>query len=118
LKSKIKTRVIVVKEADRLSKEAQSALRRTMEKYMRNCRLIMCCNHISKLIAPIRSRCVAIRVASPTTDNIIDTLNHIVKEEGLTINRSQLELIIELSGRNMRKAINTLQLSKSMHLIL
>lgn len=58
--------VVVINEADGLTKEAQHALRRTMEKYTKNMRVILCCNTISKIIGPIRSRCLLIRVPLPT----------------------------------------------------
>jgi replication factor C subunit 3/5 len=58
--------VVVINEADGLTKEAQHALRRTMEKYTANMRVILCCNSISKIIGPIRSRCLLIRVPLPT----------------------------------------------------
>lgn len=41
-----------------------------MEKYMTNMRLIMCANSTSKIIAPIRSRCLLVRVAAPTDDEV------------------------------------------------
>lgn len=109
---KVKSRIIVVKEADKLTKDAQSALRRTMEKYMSNCRLIMCCNYISKIISPIRSRCAAIRVEAPTFEEIGNFLNTVIQEEKLVINQTQVQDIIKNSGRDMRKALNSLQLSK------
>lgn len=58
--------VVVLNQVDKLSKQAQAALRRTMEKYAATCRLILCCDSPSKLIAPLRSRCLGIRVAAPT----------------------------------------------------
>lgn len=62
--------VVVINEADSLSRDAQSALRRTMEKYMGNLRLILCATSTSKIIAPIRSRCLLIRVAAPTEEEV------------------------------------------------
>ena len=63
-------KVVVLSEVDRLSRPAQAALRRTMEKYSRTCRLILCCNSQSKVIEPVRSRCLGIRVGAPTNDNV------------------------------------------------
>jgi len=54
-------KVIIISEANRLSKGAQHALRRTMEKYMAQCRLILLTESISKLIPALRSRCLGIR---------------------------------------------------------
>src|SRR3989338_410145 len=55
-------KVIVLHEVDSLTREAQQALRRIMEKYSKSCRLILCANSTSKIIPPIRSRCMAVRV--------------------------------------------------------
>ena len=61
-------------EADRLTADAQHALRRTMEKYMATCRIILCANSTSKVIPAIRSRCLGIRVAAPNHQIIIKVL--------------------------------------------
>ena len=62
--------VVVINEADTLTRDAQAALRRTMEKYMSNMRIILCANSTSKLIAPIKSRCLLVRVAAPTEEEV------------------------------------------------
>jgi replication factor C subunit 3/5 len=63
-------KIVVLNQVDRLSKQAQAALRRTMEKYTATCRLILCCDNPSKLIAPLRSRCLGVRVAAPTVEQV------------------------------------------------
>lgn len=63
-------KVVVLKQVDKLSRQAQAALRRTMEKYAASCRLILCCESPSKLIAPLRSRCLGIRVGAPTEEEV------------------------------------------------
>jgi replication factor C subunit 3/5 len=57
-------------EVDKLTRPAQAALRRTMEKYSGSCRLILCCNNPSRVIDPVRSRCLGVRVGAPGADEV------------------------------------------------
>lgn len=63
-------KVVVLTEVDKLTRQAQAALRRTMEKYASTCRLILVCNSPSKVMDPVRSRCLGIRVAAPSHDEV------------------------------------------------
>uniref|UniRef100_A0A8D8VB17 Replication factor C subunit 3 n=1 Tax=Cacopsylla melanoneura TaxID=428564 RepID=A0A8D8VB17_9HEMI len=68
-------KVIILNEIDHLTREAQQALRRTMEKYITTCRLILCANSMSQVIPAIRSRCLCIRIPAPTHEEIVSVLN-------------------------------------------
>lgn len=68
-------KVIVLSDVDDLTKDAQHALRRTMEKYVATCRIILCVNSTSRVIPAIRSRCLGIRVAAPSIDEIVTILS-------------------------------------------
>lgn len=108
-KSQKKFKILVINEADRLSKEAQGSLRRTMEKYMSSCRMILVCKHIHKLIAPIRSRCVNLRIPAPSGDTIKSVLKEIARNECFDVSEEMLEKIAKVSGRNLRDAVAQLE---------
>ncbi|KAL7279098.1 hypothetical protein ACG7TL_006936 [Trametes sanguinea] len=110
LNAKQRFKVVVIHEADALTRDAQAALRRTMEKYMSNMRLILCANSTSKLIAPIRSRCLLMRVAAPNPEETV--LDFVAKREGFSIPEDTVKLIAEDSEGNMRKALLVLEALK------
>ncbi|CAI0555821.1 unnamed protein product [Linum tenue] len=69
-KGKKTYKVVVLNEVDKLSREAQHSLRRTMEKYSTSCRLILCCNSSSKVTEAIRSRCLNVRINAPAQEQV------------------------------------------------
>ena len=102
-------KIIFLDEADALTSDAQSALRRTMEKYTSNCRFILSCNYSSKIIDPIQSRCAVYRFAPISLEAIQQRIAHIAGIEGLEVNDEGMEAIKYVSMGDMRKAINALQ---------
>jgi replication factor C subunit 3/5 len=102
-------KVVVLTEVDRLSRQAQNALRRTMERYTSTCRLILVCSSASRLIAPLKSRCLPIRLPAPTIDEITRILKKIATKENLQITDETIELIAMNSDRNLRRAILMLE---------
>ncbi|XP_071909944.1 replication factor C subunit 3 [Coffea arabica] len=98
-------KVLVLNEVDRLSREAQHSLRRTMEKYSSSCRLILCCNSSSKVSEAVRSRCLNVRISAPTEDEMVRVLEFIGKKEGLQLPPGFAARIAEKSNRSLRRAI-------------
>lgn len=105
LNAKQRFKVVVINEADRLTRDAQAALRRTMEKYSPNMRLILLANSTSNIIAPIRSRTLLVRVAAPTEDQICSVLRFAGKKEGWPEANELNKRIAKESGRNLRRAL-------------
>lgn len=102
-------KVLILNEVDRLSKEAQHSLRRTMEKYSAACRLILCCTNISKVIEPVRSRCLCIRVAAPSNDSIKSALSKVAAAEGFVLPDGLATRLADESDRNLRRALLSLE---------
>ncbi len=78
---------------------------------MDNCRLIMDCECVTKVIAPLRSRMMKLRVPSPEQKDIVSGLDHIAKKERIPVKETTLTTIASNSNRNMRRAIMLLQSS-------
>jgi len=106
-------KVIFLDEADALTKEAQQALRRTMENFTNTCRFIMSCNYSSSIIDPIQSRCVVFRFKLLEKKDISEVIKKIAEKEKLKIADSAFETLYEASEGDCRRAINLLQATAS-----
>jgi len=104
-------KIIILDEADSMTKDAQSALRRTMEKEGRSTKFCLICNYVSRIIEPITSRCAKFRFKLLAKDILHARLDMIIKEENVTISEEGIEAIIKTSEGDLRKAITTLQSS-------
>src|SRR5512136_2554789 len=107
-------KIIFLDEADNLTADAQSALRRTMENYTRTARFILSCNYSSRIIEPIQSRCAVFRFRPLKPEAIRTYLGRIAKAEKLKITDDGLEALVYVSEGDMRRAVNSLQVAASL----
>jgi replication factor C small subunit len=112
---------VILDEADNIPGQVQQALRRIIEKASLNVKFILLCNYINRIIDPIISRCAVFRFVSLPKEKIIKRLKYIAKKENLQIPTDKshqfFEVLFFISGGDLRKAINTLQMSVSLELI-
>jgi len=106
-------KVIFLDEADALTKEAQQALRRTMENYTNTCRFILSCNYSSRIIDPIQSRCVVFRFRLLEKKDVAGVMNRIAEAEKLHLAEKVIDTLYEEAEGDCRRAINLLQATAS-----
>ncbi len=82
-----------------------------MEKYMSTCRIILQCNSISKVIEPLQSRCLSIRIPAPKHNTVIEIIKQISIKKRVAIDNEFANEIPIKSNRNLRKALLILQIS-------
>ena len=107
-------KIILLDESDSLTRDAQQALRRTMEQYSRTCRFILSCNYSSRIIDPIQSRCTVFRFKPLEKESINKIIDNISKEEKLKVNDKARAALIYVSGGDVRRLENVMQSCSTM----
>lgn len=112
LKYKRLFKIVVINKIDNLSYSAQASLRTTMEKYASTCKFIFLCDQLSKMIEPLRSRCVEIRVPLPSNIQILNTILNISKNEKIVLKSDDIKYIIDNCDNKINNAIWLLEFKK------
>ena len=105
-------KVVILDEADYLNPQStQPALRGFIEEFSNNCRFILTCNYVEKIIDPIQSRCQTFQIVPPSKKEVAVQLDKILKSEDVNYDVKDLVPIIDSSYPDIRKVINTCQLN-------
>jgi len=102
-------KIIILDEFDYMSISAQAMLRHLMEKFSNNCRFILTCNFIERVIEPIKSRCQIFNVVPPNKKSVAKHISKILKKEGIEYETSDLVTIVNRHYPDMRQIINECQ---------
>ena len=114
LDTEIPFKIIILDEADEMTADAQTALRRIIEDTAKFCRFILIANNVSKIIAPIQSRCAVFKFSTIPEKDLISHLKEIAKKEKAKADEKGLAAIYEYSEGDLRHAINLLQATASL----
>ena len=109
-----KPKIIILDEADEMTSEAQTALRRIIEDSARTTRFIIICNYLSQIIEPIQSRCVVFRFTRLPKEVVIDHLEMICKQQTVKDEEKALAQIYAATGGDLRHSINIIQAAAGM----
>lgn len=117
LDTKIPFKIIILDEADEMTSDAQTALRRIIEDTARYCRFILIANNISRIIEPLQSRCAVFKFTRISEDDVISYLEEICKKEKIKFDQKGLKTTYSYSEGDMRHAINILQATASLGIV-
>lgn len=106
-------KIVILDESDFLSPTSLATLRNVMESTSKNTRFILTCNYVDKIIPAVRSRVQEFNVVPPTKKSLALRLDHILKNEGITYEISDIAKIINKTYPDLRKSINMIQQNTS-----
>lgn len=95
-----KYKIVILKNAEFLSRNIQHQLRRMMESYNKTCRIIFITHNLSNIDETIQSRCVKIAIPKPNKNNIITLIEPFINSHKLTID---IDHLIEECDYNLNK---------------
>lgn len=104
-----KFKLVILDEADQMTSDAQSALRRIMEKYTDNARFCLITNYLNKIIPAIQSRCTRFRFGPLKAEQILPRMELIIAKENINISNDGKQAVYDLSQGDMRRVVNLLQ---------
>ncbi len=126
-------KIIVLDEADSMTNDAQSALRRMMENYSKVTRFCLICNYVSRfvlltivmcckmlikmnrIIEPVASRCAKFRYQPLEKVSMTSRIQYVCEQESVSCSQDAMDTLLEVSGGDLRKAINYLQSAKQLN---
>jgi replication factor C subunit 3/5 len=98
-------KLVIIDSIDKLSRQAQNALRRTMEEFMGNCKFVFICYNLHRIIDPLKSRCSLVSLPNPTEDDIFESLFHISVLENKKISIGRLNDLSKKADSDIKQGI-------------
>ena len=102
-------KVIILDECDYITPNAQAALRNLMETFSKNCRFILTCNYVERIIDPIQSRCQSFQIIPPDRKEVAQHLANILDNESVNYDIKNIATIVNGGYPDIRRVINGAQ---------
>jgi len=96
---------VILDEADNITDDAQTALRRTIEIYSRTTRFCLICNSLSNISHPLRSRCAIFRFKTVPQQNIVSHIQCIVERENINVSPSVITNLVNVYENDIRQIL-------------
>ena len=107
-------KIIIFDECETLTEKAQQSLRRPLEDYAHLVSCIFTYNDTSKIIKPLKDRCMELNFDFDLKDKKIhnqieNRLSSVCEKEGININNNDLKIIIKGCGLSYRKMLEIIE---------
>jgi len=102
-------KVIILDECDYITPNAQAALRNLMETFSKDCRFILTCNYVERIIDPIQSRCQSFQIIPPSKKEVAKHTHDILLKENIMSDMNDLKVLIDSGYPDIRRVINAAQ---------
>ena len=102
-------KVIILDECDYITPNAQAALRNLMETFSKNCRFVLTCNYVERIIDPIQSRCQSFQIIPPDRKQVAQHLANILNNENVQYDIKDIATIVNGGYPDIRRVINGAQ---------
>ena len=104
-------KIVILDEADFLTIQAQASLRNVIETFSRTTRFILTCNYVERIIDPLQSRCQVLKIVPPSKAEVAAHIVGVMEKESISFEREDLKTIVNQFYPDVRKCLNTIQLS-------
>lgn len=102
-------KIIVLDEADAITRDGQRALRNLMETYSKQTRFILTANYVENIIEPLISRSQVTKITPPSKKDVARSLVRILKEEAVEYDVPTVGQLVNAYYPDIRKIIGTAQ---------
>ena len=109
------SKLVILDECDNMTKDAQMALRRVIEKYSRHTRFCLISNYANKIIPALQSRCTRFRFGPLKNSLVVSRVKEIAQKENVELTEGGLNSALKLGKGDMRKILNIIQSTALAH---
>jgi replication factor C small subunit len=105
-----KFKIVLLDEADHMSRETQAALRSDMETYHQTCRFILTANYPHRIIPALReSRCTQLHINAPDITEFTARAATVLMSQEIEFDLETLDTVVKGTYPDLRKCLNKLQ---------
>lgn len=104
-----KKKMVIIDDLDNINEQSQQVFRNYIDKYKQNVHFVTVCTNLQKVIESLQSRLHMIKIEVPSKTQMQSIMETIIDNEGINIDSTSKEYVLQLSGTSIRMLINYLE---------